>query len=602
MLVVLAVAALSAALYYARAFVARHLPALSTQGLSLFRIVWGLALLHVLPNLRNGIHDAPFPRADQRSDDHVVNLGLAHWLASHPGFVRAFGTITVVALIMFVFGAFARLAYAVAAIGFLFHGLASAMAQGLHDWGLPILAIVTLVVIPWGDGFGVDQLVRRLRGRPDPVRSSIYGLAIWLPGLWLGIAWLSAAETKIHHSGLAWITGGAVRYHFVQDAPHAATDWGLWIASHPWAAVLFSGAGVAFEATFVLHVFFRNAWIRLGFAAGAALFLGGLYAFQGIRWEAWWIILVALLPWEPAASALRRALPEHTLLIDGSCPRCRRSARVLYALDWFDRLTFVDANDDRARERIAPGLSKQAALEQMASVRSHRPPALGLDAYVSLSRAVPLLWLPGLVASIPLVHRYGERVYGRVAARRLRHCSAEDCEPGPVVQRRPSAIVPTLSATICVVIVAVVVQQIVVAGRAVEKEPLLSNYPMYSYTYPSRKAFDKEHSKTVDFGFHAYAPAALPAGAYPAGGARLLDGSEIPLLQVARREGLINIVTGRHEKRVSPTLIQSEPTRALVVTADVQGFDWHRGRFTIVKPDIVIGFFETETLRFVPLT
>jgi hypothetical protein len=54
-----------------------------------------------------------------------------------------------------------------------------------------------------------------------------------------------------------WILGGAVKYHWVVDAPQAAVDWGQWIARHHWVAVIMSGFGVLFEAVFVLSVFVR---------------------------------------------------------------------------------------------------------------------------------------------------------------------------------------------------------------------------------------------------------------------------------------------------------------------------------------------------------
>ena len=208
--------------------------------------------------------------------------------------------------------------------------------------------------MPWGDGLSIDDMVRRFRGKPAPERRSVYSLAIWLPALLLGSAWLAAAYAKLSHSGFAWVTGGAVRYHFVSDAHRAKSDWGLWIASHPKAAVAASAGGLLFEATFILAILFRNHWIRFAFALGAISFLAGLYYFQGIEWRAWWILVLALFPWEPLANGIRRLLPRRTVLIDGACPRCRRTARILHGLDWFDRLTFVDATDDANASATRP--------------------------------------------------------------------------------------------------------------------------------------------------------------------------------------------------------------------------------------------------------
>src|SRR5438093_13657792 len=70
--IVLAGAALFAAIYALRTWVARRLPRLSPQGLGLFRIAWAFALFEVLPYLRDSVHQAPFPRGDQRTEG-IVN-------------------------------------------------------------------------------------------------------------------------------------------------------------------------------------------------------------------------------------------------------------------------------------------------------------------------------------------------------------------------------------------------------------------------------------------------------------------------------------------------------------------------------------------------
>ena len=55
------------------------------------------------------------------------------------------------------------------------------------------------------------------------------------------------------------------------------------------------------------------------------------------------------------------------VLIDGGCPLCRRTARVLHAVDWRGRLAFADGTDATARERWAPGLDEVALLRRCTS-------------------------------------------------------------------------------------------------------------------------------------------------------------------------------------------------------------------------------------------
>jgi hypothetical protein len=152
------------------------------------------------------------------------------------------------------------------------------------------------------------------------------------------------------------------------------------------------------------------------------------------------------------------------------------------------------------------------------------------------------------------------------------------------------------------VIIGVAIQQTVVASRSLEKEPLVSNYPMYSYTYPSTKVYDEEHRRFVDYRFHRYIPGAISPEVYPWVGGDLLDGPEIPLVKVARREGMILLAVGKHTKHVLPGLIQPEASRGqLLVTTDVMGFEWHRGRFGITEHNAVLGVLRPGKLQFWPL-
>ena len=132
---------------------------------------------------------------------------------------------------------------------------------------------------------------------------------------------------------------------------------------------------------------------------------------------------------EPFPPPSRR--PSYEILIDGACPICRRTARILHGLDWFHRLTFLDADDDAVREAVAPGLSRQAALAAMhVRARSGRLTS-GYDGYLQLARALPLLWPTLLIGSLPGIRSIGRAVYRRIAASRTRigRCTDEICRP-----------------------------------------------------------------------------------------------------------------------------------------------------------------------------
>lgn len=331
---------------------------LSARSLGAFRIALGLALLAMLWAM-GGI--APTLPIDAQRHYAGIDLAFVHRLAAYPATGTYVYWIAVGSTAAFTAGIFTRASYAVL-FGTLFLAVLIALEQsGGHDRSLLLVTMATWLAVPWGDGLSIDQL-RRRRVAPDS-RGAKYGFAIWIPGLTLGLALAAAAFAKLHREGLAWITTGAVRYHFVTDAASAPVDWGLWIAARPPLAVAMSAAAVVFEAAFILVILARRPVPRFIWGVAALGFFAGLYFFQGVLWYPWLVLLVAFLPWQ-----------------------------------WFDR-------------------------------RSVAAPAVG---------------------------------------------------PATAMQRAW--------------IVVLIVTQIYASARGIEREPFLSNFPMYSSTWPSTDAFDAERA------------------------------------------------------------------------------------------------------------
>jgi predicted DCC family thiol-disulfide oxidoreductase YuxK len=119
------------------------------------------------------------------------------------------------------------------------------------------------------------------------------------------------------------------------------------------------------------------------------------------------------------------------ILFDGGCPICRRTVRTLRRLDWLGRLQFADATDPVIRERVAPGLTEAAAMQQMNLVDAEGRQYGGYDAQVRIAREVPLLWAFHLVGRLPGVRQLGMVIYRAIAANRQRYgqCSDELCSP-----------------------------------------------------------------------------------------------------------------------------------------------------------------------------
>jgi hypothetical protein len=300
-------AILAFVVYRLRSLAFRGIPHFSAQAMGLFRIAFGVMLTYGFL-VRLSLPDTPALGGTPGEAELWRAWGWVEWLSLHVAARDAVGTITVVALVLFTVGLVTRAAYAVAAVGLVVWLLvAQEYGSVSHAWAPHAILLVALLIVPWGEGLTVDEWLRRRRGRspragpPGPR----YGLSVWLPGLVLGTAWLAAALSKLVGSGLAWVTGGAVRYHWAEDFLSAPTSWGAWIAGHDPLPVLFSGAGLGVEALFILHVFFRHPLARLGFGLLAASLLLGFYLFQGVFWYGWWMLLIAFLPWE----AIARRLP-----------------------------------------------------------------------------------------------------------------------------------------------------------------------------------------------------------------------------------------------------------------------------------------------------
>lgn len=285
----------------------RALPPLSPLGLCMFRVAWGSALLLTF-GLGEPVPAGGVPVAEQ-ARRVLGDPGVFAWLAATPLAIDIVRTITVVALLCFVVGALSRTAYAIAAAGQLLTVAASAAASGsAHPLALPMLITLALVVVRWDAAPGIDAMVRRRLGRTMRPYGAL-GLAVWLPPFMLGIAWLAAAYAKLNRSGIEWVTGGNVRYFFVEDSVSAPVDWGLWVAVHPPVSITVSAAAIVFELLFVSVALARGVRTRLAYFVGGAAFFTATWVFQGVHWAAWWVPLLALLPWDGIAATLGRHRP-----------------------------------------------------------------------------------------------------------------------------------------------------------------------------------------------------------------------------------------------------------------------------------------------------
>lgn len=111
-----------------------------------------------------------------------------------------------------------------------------------------------------------------------------------------------------------------------------------------------------------------------------------------------------------------------TCYYDGLCGMCRRSVRVLSAMDWLGRLDFTDVTRVDPAELPVP---IDAALGGMPMRTAGGAVLVGFPAVRRALRQTPLGVLPALLLYLPGVSALGRAVYDRIAASRRRECTVD---------------------------------------------------------------------------------------------------------------------------------------------------------------------------------
>jgi hypothetical protein len=299
------------------------IPRISARALGVFRLLLGASLFLIV--LTHPIRSVPLDQ--QRVYSPLAGAEWVRNLAANPAGTSIVHVLACVSAIVFAAGIFSRIAFAVLVAALFVRTLLILLQAGAHDWGTPIVTLLALLAVPWNDAPGLVAMWPG-RGAGGPAgsreiaadeRRYAYGFAVWLPGLTIGLAFAAAALEKLRRSGLAWVTDGAVRYHFVEDAPNAPFELGLWVATQPRLAVLLSLCGILVEALLIGVIFVRQWRQRAMFGLAAAGLLAGFWIFQGILWWAWLILLAAFLPWNRADAGRERTgldlKPVHAVVV-----------------------------------------------------------------------------------------------------------------------------------------------------------------------------------------------------------------------------------------------------------------------------------------------
>jgi predicted DCC family thiol-disulfide oxidoreductase YuxK len=131
----------------------------------------------------------------------------------------------------------------------------------------------------------------------------------------------------------------------------------------------------------------------------------------------------------PVAPGPTAAASRWTVLYDGLCPLCIRTATIVDLLDGGRRVALVDFEGSWARaSALAQGLTREQAREAMHLVAPDGRRVRGFLAFRALTGVVPALWPLAPLLRLPGVAPAGDLIYRFVAARRpRRHCRADTC-------------------------------------------------------------------------------------------------------------------------------------------------------------------------------
>jgi hypothetical protein len=276
-----------------RAFEAR-IPEVSEEAASLFRIVFAAWLLGVF-------------WSNPVSSDFLVNppnelsrlqLAILSPFMSAPGAVSWVLPWLLVLCTLFMAGVATRLTFTLMTLGACAWAALVTTRVTYHTISALLLTLLCLTGAKWGEAWSVGGWVNRSRALPERARAAReFGYTVWMPGFVLGVTLAAAAFAKLRESGVAWITNGTIKYHFLADAGQAPLDWGLRVGAHPQLAVALSLGAIVVEALVIVGACSRDYRYRVLAGAGALALLAAIFLFQGLFWPAWWILLLSFLPW-----------------------------------------------------------------------------------------------------------------------------------------------------------------------------------------------------------------------------------------------------------------------------------------------------------------
>jgi predicted DCC family thiol-disulfide oxidoreductase YuxK len=304
-----------------------------------------------------------------------------------------------------------------------------------HCGLVPWYCLLVLCIVPSHHGFSVDRLMRIARNLPVPpadVATARYGwarLAVWLC---ICIPYMCAGLSKLHWGSIYWWDANNMQYILFADGLRPGGETlamkFLWLPG--WFFALMGIGTIITEVGFITVPLFRLPRMLLPISMfGMHL---GIWTLMGINFYDLLIIQVIFYDWSPAVrwiSAKLAAKRGHiTVLYDGSCPLCRRTIRVVRAMDILHRINPIDfrtANVAALASKHRVTLDPSRLDREMVVIQSGEAFGGARGARV-VAGAIPALWLAWPLLATPGLSNVASVVYQTVARNRM---SLLKCEP-----------------------------------------------------------------------------------------------------------------------------------------------------------------------------
>src|SRR5262245_39359760 len=298
-----------------------------------------------------------------------------------------------------------------------------------HQNLVPLYLLIVLSFTPCGDGWSIDRLRKIAQGRtvPDADRASpVYGWPRYL--CWMTIAWPYMANglSKVQDGGFYWWNATNMRTNLYFDTlTPREFDWAVSLRLVHVPDIFLSLLGLVAlsgETLFAMVLISRAA--RRILPVMAIMMHIGILLLQRILFFDLILLQLVFFDLTPVRKAIggRLAIKRGRLqvLYDGLCPLCRRTVRLLTALDLFTRLEFRDFRHldlDNFNRDLGLNLARRDLEEEMYVVfrgKAYR----GFDGYRRIGLAVPTFWPLAPWTFVPGISFLGASVYGRVARNR----------------------------------------------------------------------------------------------------------------------------------------------------------------------------------------